>query len=140
MKRNKLLFTLMLVGMACVFMAGGLQAGTQVADVIKLQNPAYEKHTKGIVEFTHKKHSTDYGAACGDCLVVEYRTDAGTHRLLVDGGLVAAKMKTLKMLGDPYTDDQIAGAADAVEGKTEMEALIAYLQKMGTDIRAEATR
>ena len=67
MKRNKLLFTLMLVGMVCVFMAGGLQAGTEVADVIKMQNPAYEKHTKGIVEFTHLKHASDYGAACGDC-------------------------------------------------------------------------
>jgi hypothetical protein len=67
MKRNKLLLTLMLVGMACFFMAGGLQAGTQVDDVIKLQNPAYEEHTKGIVEFTHKKHATEYGATCGDC-------------------------------------------------------------------------
>jgi cytochrome c oxidase cbb3-type subunit 2 len=44
-------------------------------------------------------------------------------------------MKTLKMLGDPYTDDQIAGAAAAVEGKTEMEALIAYLQGLGTNPR-----
>jgi hypothetical protein len=67
MKLNKLVFTFMLIGMVCVFMAGGLQAGTEVADVIKLQNPAYEKHTKGIVEFTHKKHATEYGAACGDC-------------------------------------------------------------------------
>ncbi len=67
MKLKKLLFTLTLVGIACVFMAGGLQAATEVADVITMQNPAYEKHTKGIVEFTHKKHATDYGAACGDC-------------------------------------------------------------------------
>ena len=57
------------------------------------------------------------------------------ERRTVDGDLVVAKMKTLKMLGDPYTDDQIAGAADAVEGKTEMEALIAYLQGLGTNPR-----
>ncbi len=38
----------------------------------------------------------------------------------------------LQWLGDPYTDEQIAGAAAAVEGKTEMEALIAYLQDLGT--------
>ena len=56
-------------------------------------------------------------------------------RRMVDGDLVVTKMKTLKMLGDPYTDDQIAGAADAVEGKTEMEALIAYLQGLGTNPR-----
>jgi len=50
----------------------------------------------------------------------------------VDGELVAEKMKRLRMLGDPYTDEQIAGAAAAVDGMTEMEALIAYLQGLGT--------
>jgi cytochrome c oxidase cbb3-type subunit 2 len=50
----------------------------------------------------------------------------------VDGELVAEKMKRLRMLGDPYTDEQIAGAAAAVDGLTEMEALIAYLQGLGT--------
>jgi len=39
----------------------------------------------------------------------------------------------LQFLGDPYTDEQIAGAAAAVEGRTEMDALIAYLQKLGTN-------
>ena len=49
----------------------------------------------------------------------------------VDGELVESKMRVLKLLGDPYTDDQIAAAAAAVEGRTEMEALIAYLQGLG---------
>ena len=57
------------------------------------------------------------------------------ERRTVDSNLVVTKMKTLKMLGDPYTDDQIAGAAAAVEGKTEMDALIAYLQGLGTNPR-----
>ena len=57
------------------------------------------------------------------------------ERRMLDSDLVVAKMKTLKMLGDPYTDDQIAGAAAAVEGKTEMDALIAYLQGLGTNPR-----
>ena len=39
---------------------------------------------------------------------------------------------TLQFLGDPYTDEQIAAAAAAVEGKNEMDALIAYLQELGT--------
>ncbi len=50
---------------------------------------------------------------------------------IVDPELLTAKLKTLKLLGDPYTDEQIAGAAAAVEGKTEMDALIAYLQGLG---------
>jgi hypothetical protein len=56
-----------LVGLATVFIAAGIYAGTEVPDVITMQNKAYEKHTKGIVEFTHKKHVEEYKAACGDC-------------------------------------------------------------------------
>jgi cytochrome c oxidase cbb3-type subunit 2 len=54
---------------------------------------------------------------------------------MVDPELVTAKMRTLKFMGDPYTDEQIAGAAAAVEGKSEMDALIAYLQELGTNRR-----
>ena len=50
------------------------------------------------------------------------------------GEMTAAKMKTLKLLGVPYTDADMAGAADAVKGKTEMQALIAYLQHLGTSV------
>lgn len=55
---------------------------------------------------------------------------------MVDGELITAKFKALRMLGDPYTDAQIAAAASEVEGKTEMDALIAYLQELGTNRRA----
>jgi cytochrome c oxidase cbb3-type subunit 2 len=50
----------------------------------------------------------------------------------VDGELTAKKLRALQILGDPYTDEDIAGAADAVAGKTELDALIAYLQNLGT--------
>ena len=53
----------------------------------------------------------------------------------VDGELITAKMRTLKLLGDPYTDEQIDGAAAAVDGRTELDALIAYLQGLGTNPR-----
>jgi cytochrome c oxidase cbb3-type subunit 2 len=53
----------------------------------------------------------------------------------VDPDLVATKLKALKFLGDPYTDEQLAGAADAVRGRSEMEALIAYLQGLGINRR-----
>ena len=51
----------------------------------------------------------------------------------LDPELVTAKLKALQMLGDPYTDEQIAAAAGEVAGKTEMDALIAYLQELGTN-------
>jgi len=50
----------------------------------------------------------------------------------VDGDLITKKMQRLKMLGDPYSDEEIAAAAGAVAGKTELDALIAYLQNLGT--------
>jgi cytochrome c oxidase cbb3-type subunit 2 len=53
----------------------------------------------------------------------------------VDGELITKKLEVLQFLGDPYTDEQIAGAAAAVEGRTEMDALIAYLQELGTNRR-----
>ena len=49
----------------------------------------------------------------------------------VDGATVARRMRALQRLGDPYTDAQIAGAASAVAGKTELDAMIAYLQDLG---------
>jgi cytochrome c oxidase cbb3-type subunit 2 len=50
----------------------------------------------------------------------------------VDGELVATKMRRLRMLGDPYTDEDIAAAPAAVAGQTELDALVAYLQNLGT--------
>jgi cytochrome c oxidase cbb3-type subunit II len=47
----------------------------------------------------------------------------------------APSMRALRVVGVPYTDDDIAGAAAAVQGKTELEALVAYLQSLGTVLR-----
>ena len=52
----------------------------------------------------------------------------------VDHTKTAAKMETLQTLGVPYTDEQIAEASAQVEGKFEIEALVAYLQQLGTVI------
>lgn len=51
---------------------------------------------------------------------------------LVDGQTVTRHLRTLKTLGVPYTDEQIAGASAALAGKTEQDAVIAYLQGLGT--------
>ena len=50
-------------------------------------------------------------------------------------GDLAARMRTLRTLGVPYSDAEIAGAKDSVKGKTEMDAVIAYLQGLGTVLR-----
>ncbi|HYN58828.1 MAG TPA: cytochrome-c oxidase, cbb3-type subunit II [Rubrivivax sp.] len=57
------------------------------------------------------------------------------ERAVVDPDDMAPKLKALRMVGVPYTDDDIAKAGDAVKGKTELEALIAYLQGLGTLVK-----
>jgi cytochrome c oxidase cbb3-type subunit 2 len=49
----------------------------------------------------------------------------------VDGALVAKKLHALATLGDPYTQADFESVAAAVEGKTELDALVAYLQGLG---------
>jgi cytochrome c oxidase cbb3-type subunit 2 len=48
---------------------------------------------------------------------------------------IIKKMEVMRLLGSPYTDEQIANAPKELEGKTEQDALIAYLQGMGTAIK-----
>jgi cytochrome c oxidase cbb3-type subunit 2 len=50
----------------------------------------------------------------------------------VDPADMAPKMKALRMVGVPYSDDEIAKAGEEVKGKSEMDAVIAYLQVLGT--------
>jgi cytochrome c oxidase cbb3-type subunit II len=50
----------------------------------------------------------------------------------IDAALTPRKMAALRKVGVPYTDAEIAAAPSAFEGKTEMDALIAYLQGLGT--------
>ena len=48
---------------------------------------------------------------------------------------VQTRMKALKSIGVPYTDEQIAKAPEALKGKTELDAVIAYLQGLGVELR-----
>ena len=52
----------------------------------------------------------------------------------LDGKQTPKKMEVMRTFGVPYEDDDIAGATAAVEGKTELDALVAYLQNLGTVI------
>ena len=52
-----------------------------------------------------------------------------------DAAGIAGKMAALRKVGVPYTDEEIAGAGKEVEGKTELDVLIAYLQGMGVEMK-----
>jgi cytochrome c oxidase cbb3-type subunit 2 len=54
---------------------------------------------------------------------------------MVDADSLPAHMKGLRKVGVPYTDEDIAGASEAVKGKTEMEAVVAYLQGLGLYVK-----
>ena len=48
---------------------------------------------------------------------------------------IEAKLRALRRLGVPYSDAEIAGARKELEGKTELDAMIAYLQGLGTVLK-----
>ena len=56
-------------------------------------------------------------------------------RTPADAGSIEAKLRALKRLGVPYGDEEMKGASKELAGKTEMDALIAYLQGLGTAIK-----
>lgn len=59
---------------------------------------------------------------------------------VLDGRLTAKKLETFRNFGVPYTDADIAGAADAVKGKSELDALVVYLQQLGHAFKDRGVR
>jgi cytochrome c oxidase cbb3-type subunit 2 len=59
-------------------------------------------------------------------------------RTAADADSIEAKMRALRTLGVPYADADIAGAREGLKGKSETDALIAYLQALGTLIKNKA--
>jgi cytochrome c oxidase cbb3-type subunit 2 len=55
----------------------------------------------------------------------------------INGEITGTKMASLRTVGVPYTDDDIAGARAAVTGKKEIDALVAYLQQLGTLLQSK---
>jgi cytochrome c oxidase cbb3-type subunit 2 len=53
----------------------------------------------------------------------------------LDGIDIQARMKALRTVGVPYTDEQIGKSPEALKGKTELDAVIAYLQGLGVELR-----
>jgi cytochrome c oxidase cbb3-type subunit 2 len=56
-------------------------------------------------------------------------------RTALDAESMAAKMRALRALGVPYTDAEIEASARSVSGMTEMDAMVAYLQGLGTALK-----
>ena len=56
-------------------------------------------------------------------------------RTAVNVSTIGAKMSALRTVGVPYTDAEIAGASKLLEGKTELDVLVAYLQGMGIELK-----
>ncbi|QNN56074.1 cytochrome-c oxidase, cbb3-type subunit II [Diaphorobacter ruginosibacter] len=57
------------------------------------------------------------------------------EKTAVDSSVAAPRMNALRKVGVPYTDEEIQGAAEQLKGKTEMDALVAYLQVMGRALK-----
>jgi len=55
----------------------------------------------------------------------------------VDGATLPARMRALRSVGVPYTDEDIAAASAVVGGRTEMDAMVAYLQQLGTALKTK---
>ncbi|HEU4774580.1 MAG TPA: cytochrome-c oxidase, cbb3-type subunit II [Lysobacter sp.] len=76
----------------------------------------------------HRVHLTDPRAVVPESNMPSF---PWLQENLVEGEQVATRMKALQRLGDPYTDEEIAKAADDVAGKSELDAVVAYLQALG---------
>jgi cytochrome c oxidase cbb3-type subunit 2 len=76
----------------------------------------------------HRLHLTDPRAVVPESNMPGY---AWLTNEKIDADDIAARMRVLRQLGDPYGDADIASAPKALEGKTGMDALVAYLQGLG---------
>ena len=77
----------------------------------------------------HRIHMTDPRAVVPGSIMPAYPWLA--ERAADADGSIQARLGALRALGHPYTDEEIAAAPAALEGKTELDALIAYLQALG---------
>ena len=77
----------------------------------------------------HRVHLIDPRSVVPGSIMPGYPWLAGRA---LDGELVQRKMRTLRWLGHPYSDEDIAAAPAVLAGKTELDAMVAYLQNLGT--------
>ncbi len=80
----------------------------------------------------HREHLMDPRALVKESVMPGYPWLADAP---ADASIIQKKMEVMRTLGSPYTDEQIANSPAELEGKTEMDALIAYLQELGTAVK-----
>lgn len=80
----------------------------------------------------HVQHMEDPRSIVPESVMPRYPWLATTS---LDGGDIEKKMSVMKTLGVPYDEAEIKGARATLEGKTELDALIAYLQSLGTAVK-----
>lgn len=83
----------------------------------------------------HRLHLTDPRAVVPESIMPAY---AWLAQRPADDGTIGSRLRALQVLGHPYTDDDVAGAAGALAGRTELDAVVAYLQRLGTSGPDEA--
>lgn len=79
----------------------------------------------------HEAHMLDPRSVVPESIMPRY---PWLNEATVDGDDIITRMNAMRIIGVPYTDAEIAGGKAAVTGKTEMQAVIAYLQVLGTMI------
>ena len=77
----------------------------------------------------HRAHLFDPRAVVPESIMPAYPWLFNNY---IDGDMVGRNMAALRKVGVPYTDADIAGAAEQVAGKKEIDAMVAYLQQLGT--------
>jgi cytochrome c oxidase cbb3-type subunit II len=80
-------------------------------------------------------HLVDPRAVVPESNMPAYRWLASAR---LDGNDIAARMRALRTLGDPYSESDVAAAPKAVAGRTELDALVAYLQGLGVANQAQS--
>ncbi len=80
----------------------------------------------------HRVHLINPRDVVPESVMPAYPWLEGTPLAMPD---IQARMKTMRTMGVPYTDEQIAKAPEELTGKTEMEAMIAYLQSLGLALK-----
>lgn len=85
----------------------------------------------------HIQHLRDPRSVVPESIMPRY---PWLDKATIDGEGMVKRLKAMKTLGVPYSDEDIQGAAEAVDGKTEMQALVAYLQVLGTMVKFEPGR
>jgi cytochrome c oxidase cbb3-type subunit 2 len=77
----------------------------------------------------HELHLIDPRSVVPESIMPSY---PWLNENMVDKSLIVAKLNVLKKMDHPYTDEQIKKAESDLTGKTELQAMIAYLQVLGT--------